>query len=95
MLKTLGICLLTLGVAACASAPTDPSTITVPRGPEPATTATSGPGPGPCLGAPEASRLPQTTCAPGSTHSLQDLRSTGQTNTAAGLQMIDPTVTGH
>jgi hypothetical protein len=97
MLKTLGICLLTLAAAACASAPTDPSTVTVPRGPEATTAATTAPGPAPdtCIGAPVASRLPQPGCGPGSTHSLQDLRNTGQTNTATGLHMMDPSLAQH
>ena len=45
--------------------------------------------------APIASRLPQRDCGPGRTYSQQDLQSTGQTNPAQALQMLDPAITGH
>jgi hypothetical protein len=58
--------------------------------PKPAETAASTPKP-PCA---TASRLPQANCAPGSSYSADDIKSTGVPGNSVGnaLQMLDPAI---
>lgn len=85
----LGICLLLLG--ACASTPPAPQTAK-------ATSPSSSGSPVGCVNK-TATRLPtrpEDCAAFGSSHSQEDIKSTGQTDAASALQMLNPSVTaGH
>jgi hypothetical protein len=47
----------------------------------------------PCT--PEATRLPQKDCGPGSTYNQTDISATGQPEPAPALKMLDPRVNTH
>jgi hypothetical protein len=47
----------------------------------------------PC--APEATRLPQKECGPGSTYDQKDVSSTGQTSAGSAVDMLDPRIYSH
>jgi len=47
----------------------------------------------PC--APEASRIPSKDCGPGRTYDQKDVSSTGQVETGAALNMLDPSLHAH
>ena len=47
----------------------------------------------PC--APEATRLPQKECGPGSTYDQTDVSQTGQPEAGAAVQMLDPRIYSH
>lgn len=70
-----------LAVAACATT-TPPSTSNA--------TAQKAPQKAPC--APEATRLPQTECGPGSTYDQTQISQTGQPEAGAAVQMLDPRI---
>ena len=85
----LGVCVLLL--AACASTPPTPKTAK-------ATAPSSSGSPVGCVNK-TATRLPtrpEDCAAFGASHSQDELKSTGQTDAASALQMLNPTVTaGH
>jgi hypothetical protein len=77
MFRALILCAAALAIAACATpTPTPPS----------ASNATAQKTP--CV--PEATRLPQKTCGPGSIYDQKDLSSTGQPTPGPALNMLDP-----
>jgi hypothetical protein len=84
MFRIATICTV-LMLAACATAPTAPTTA---QNANTATASATKPG---CA---TASRIPDSSCAPGSTYTQQDLQSTGVpgNNVANSLQMLDPAV---
>jgi hypothetical protein len=67
-----------VAIAGCATAPKAPDTASAAQKP-------------PCG---TASRIPQSNCAPGSTYSADDIKSTGVpgNNVANSLQMLDPAI---
>ena len=71
-----------LAIAACASTPPPASLASNATAQKP-----------PC--APEATRLPQKECGPGSVYDQKDISSTGQTEPAPALKMLDPRVYSH
>jgi hypothetical protein len=82
MFRVLILCTAALAIAACATptpTPTPPS----------ASNATAQKTP--CV--PEATRLPQTNCGPGSVYDQKDLNSTGQPTPGPALNMLDPRIT--
>jgi hypothetical protein len=84
MPKALLTCAVACVLAACASAPPASG---------PLSAAATPPGKAPCVGAPAASRLPQSGCGPGQTYSQDDIQSTGLASTPAeALQNLDPVV---
>ena len=93
MLKSLAVASLALALAACASAPTAPQKAAAP----PDVIATAAPRPAAVGCVPDtASRIPvkDATCLGfGSVHTGDDMKSTGQTDNAKALQMLDPSVT--
>jgi hypothetical protein len=76
MFRALIICAV-LGVAACATTPA----------PAPVASNATAQKP-PC--APQATRLPQKECGPGSVYDHKDISSTGQTEPGPALNMLDP-----
>ena len=82
MFRVLIPCAAALAIAACATpTPTPPS----------ASNATAQKTP--CV--PEATRLPQTNCGPGSVYDQKDLNSTGQPTPGPALNMLDPRMNSH
>jgi len=71
-----------LALAACAStsAPAPVASNATPQKP-------------PC--APQATRLPQKECGPGSVYDQKDVSSTGQTQAADAVKMLDPRISSH
>ena len=71
-----------LAIAACAT--------TAPPAPVASNATAQKP---PC--APQATRLPQKECGPGSTYDQKDISATGQPQAGAALKMLDPRIITH
>ncbi len=71
-----------LAIAACASTP--------PAAPVASNATAQKPSCTP--GTPQATRLPQKECGPGSAYDQKDINATGQPDPAAALKMLDPRV---
>ena len=82
MFRTIIFCAV-LAIAACATTPPPPAPVASNATPQKL----------PC--APEATRLPQTECGPGSVYDKKDVDSTGQTQAAAAVKMLDPRIYSH
>jgi hypothetical protein len=78
MFRAVILCAAALAIGACATTPT----------PSPPSASNATAQKTPCV--PEATRLPQTNCGPGSIYDQKDLSSTGQPTPGPALNMLDP-----